>query len=219
MADYIVLLAFILSAIPILLLFLRKQLHDFKNELSAIKPFLWLLFIGAVYEIVFTHILRIPSSVWFTLYTLLEFMVLWYFFYKLLNYYSTYLKTALLLIVIISTVALFYWEYEKHAQIEGYLAIPVSIFIFTSSVLWFKSLFKAKDVIPLIQLPSFYFISGLVIYFAGTVFVSLIIYQLKLITGFYEKYWLVFVIVSYIMRIMMAVGVWKATEKSRIWKS
>ena len=59
----------------------------------------------------------------------------------------------------------------------------------------------------------FYFISGLMIYFSVGVFVSLLIYDLKVITGLSEKYWIIFIIVALIMRLMITIGIWIGTEK------
>ncbi len=72
-----------LSFPPLLLLYLRQTKKQFDMELSAIKPYFYLLFIGAVYEIIFTTILKVPACYWWSLFTILEFLALWYFFKKI----------------------------------------------------------------------------------------------------------------------------------------
>src|SRR5688572_3811086 len=75
----------IIGVAPLSILFFRKPKQSQKHFIAAIKPFLWLLFIGAIYEIVFTAILYINTAPWMRLYYLLEFLTLCYFFKKLFD--------------------------------------------------------------------------------------------------------------------------------------
>lgn len=210
----ILFLIFTFSALPVLFLGIRKPVKKHEEELSAIKPFLWLMLLGAIYEVIFTGFFRIPTGYWFTAYAFLEFFALWYFFkYLFKKSYTYFLNASLFFLMICFGIALYFWQYSLHEKIEAYLSIPICIFVFTSSFLWFRQLFEKKEPIPLLSNSAFYFISGLVIYFAGGTFVSLLIYEIKILTGFFEKYWVVYVFVALLMRIMMTIGVWVGTER------
>ena len=200
-----------LSFPPLLLLYLRQTKKQFDTELSAIKPYLYLLFIGAVYEIINT---KIPSCYHFTAFTVLEFLALWYFFKKIfLRKYDYFIWFSLLVVLVETIIILFYWECNTGSKMDGYLAIPISVFVFASSFLWFKQLFEKETVFSLWKTPLFYFLSGLIIYFAGGLFISLLRYQLNILIGLPQTYWLFYLFGAIFMRIMMIVGVWKATEK------
>lgn len=200
-----------LSFVPLLLILFRKNKEQFSNEISAVKPYFYLLFIGAIYEIIN---IRIPSCYHFTVFTVLEFVALWYFFRKIfLKKYNYFLLLSLLIVLLETIIISFFWICDLSDKMDAYLAIPISVFIFTSSFLWFKKLFEKETVYSLWKDPVFYFLSGLIIYFSGGLFISLLLYEITIITGLPETYWLIYLFGAIFMRIMMAVGVWKATEK------
>lgn len=211
--ELLPLIATILAFSPLTITFFRKTNPCFKDEMLAIKPYLWLIFIGAFYELIFTSFLRIPSAYWFTAYTFLEFLALWYFFRELLGLrYMYFFKATMFIVTVGFLIILYYWEYDIHTTLEAYLLVPILLFVFISSFIWFKDLFN-KGMISLWIIPSFYFISGLIIYFSGGFFISLLYDKLKIVTGLSETNWLVFVSGLIIMYIMITIGVWKGTEK------
>lgn len=200
--------------IPLIILFFRKPDSGFTKEFQAVKPYLWLMFIGAFYELVFTKLLKIPSAYWFTAYGFLEFLALFYFFKKLfIDRYRFFFIVFFLITFFCFLTILKYWEMNISQKLDGYFSVPVSLFVFSSSFLWFKELFEKPDIQSLFKIPSFYFISGLILYFAGAVFVSLLIYEIGVVTHLARTYWMVFVVMAIIMHIMMVIGVWVGTEK------
>lgn len=212
--DYLIYAVYITSVLPLLLLYLREVKRIHADAVLAIKPYLWLMLIGAFYELIFTGLLKIPSAYWFTAYTFLEFLVLWYFFRKLfLNKHKYFFFLSLVIVSLGFILVLFYWSLAVHRKLEGYLSVPISLFIFISVFRYYKKLFFKAELVSLWITPVFYFISGLMIYFSVGVFVSLLIYDLKVITGLSEKYWIIFIIVALIMRLMITIGIWIGTEK------
>lgn len=204
----------IIGLLPLLLIFLRKPKQDYAYEIKAIKPFLWLLFIGSIYEIVFSTILLVSVGPWIRAYYLFEFVTLYYFFRKLfVNRYRLVLNSFLIVFVISWIVSLFFWGKVHRLKIDGYLSIQESLLVFTFVLIWFKQLFKGTEFVPLWQTPLFYFLTGFLFYFGGTVFVNLLIDDIFKITGLISKYWLVSVLLNIAMRILLCIGVWKATEK------
>ncbi len=116
------------------------------------------------------------------------------------------------IVIVVFLIILYYWEYNIHTTLEAYFLVPILLFVFISSFIWFKDLFN-NEMTSLLIIPSFYFISGLIIYFSGGFFISLLFDQLKIITGLSETNWLVFVVMAIIMHIMMVIGVWVGDER------
>ena len=212
--DISIYFAIVMGIAPLLILFFRNVSSRYYSLIKAIKPYLWLLLIGSLYELIVTTILEIPSGFWFTLYTYLEFLTLWYFFRKLLpKTLQVFSYVLILLITLGFLLVLFNWRIDIHQLLEAYIVVPISVFVFTYVFVWCRELFKRDELVSLWQMPDFYFLSGLFIYFSVGVLASLLIYELGKVTGIFSKYWIVFVVVSIIMRIMMIIGVIKATAK------
>lgn len=214
--DIMPLICIIIGMIPILLLFVRKAKHNCLDDIRFIKPFLWLMFIGSIYEQVFTGILRIPSSYWFTFYTLLEFLVLCVVFNRLFNSkYTGIFKTSSILYTCAWIAALFFWSKENHYKIESYFVVAETVLVYCFSMLWFKDILKRTEF-SLVESPGFYFIIGFLIYFLGSFFAYMLIHEVVKTK--------LFIILSHaglifniIMRILFVIGVWKATKTKNLF--
>ncbi|HEX8576205.1 MAG TPA: hypothetical protein VF677_07925, partial [Flavobacterium sp.] len=69
--------------------------------------------------------------------------------------------------------------------------------------------FEKMDVHNLWQSDTFYFIAGLIIYYASTIFLflsSIFIYNSNL---YFYDFWLVNIIATLILRVLLSIGVWK----------
>lgn len=211
-------IAIIIGLVPVCFLLFRSLRRGFEIEMTAIKPFLWLLFFGSIYEFIFTFVLLVNTAYWFTLYILLEFLGLYYFFRKLfLGKYS-----GLLIFFLISytlawvTVCYFFWEKESHLKIESYFTVAETLFVYIFSVLWFNELFRKAEIISLWKTPVFYFICGFLLYFLGSLFMFLLISDIfKTNPNLILKYWIVSLIFALMMKVLICVGIWKATEPKR----
>jgi hypothetical protein len=207
----------IIGLFPLLIFLLRKPVKNFSKQTSAIKPFLWLMFIGSIYELVFSIILKFSVSYWFTLYTLLEFLVLYYFFRNLFGDKHKKLFYFFRAFFILTwTISLFFWEKKIHLKIESYSTVIEVLFVFTGVLLWFKELFKNAEIVSLWEVPAFYFICGLTFYFAGSVFFFLLSQDIFDNTSPYWTFWVISVIPNLIMRIILIIGVWKATANKQV---
>lgn len=203
-----------IGLVPMLILLFRDVSSRYYSVIRAIKPYFWLLFIGSLYELIATKILKIPSGFWFTLYTYLEFLTLWYFFRMLFPKTLRVFSYLLLILITIGFIfILMNWSYDIHHLLEAYLVVPTSIFVFIHVFLWCRELFKKTELVSLWEMPISYFIGGLFVYFSLGVLPSLLIYQIIKTTGFFSKYWMVFIAASILMRIMMIIGLLKATAK------
>uniref|UniRef100_UPI00404A4454 hypothetical protein n=1 Tax=Flavobacterium sp. TaxID=239 RepID=UPI00404A4454 len=177
-------------------------------------PFLVLMFVASVYEIVFTTYLKIPVNHWFVFYNFAAFVTLFYFYYELLNrrYKGMFIGFALAFVALISY--LFYnYSFNDHFVFSASLKMLQTTFILTLSVLWFIEVFKQKVVLNLFKSPVFYFISALILYYCGVLFVFLsydYIYQNH--KSISESIWSMNLYLTLLMRFLSIYGVWIARK-------
>ena len=203
----------VIGVIILYLIYKRRTKPNYKNEIDAIKPYLWLLFLSSVYEEVVTDLIGFPSAYFMTAYTLFEFLALTYFFYKILNIYKKIMVLCASIFVLFFFLSLQYWNLTSCLVLAGYHLALETVIIFTYSLLWFKDLFKKEEIISLTKLPSFYFIIGNVLYFAGCVFHFLLIDIIYKSSGKISKYWFIPLVLGVIMRLFVLIGVLKGTQK------
>ena len=196
--------------LPLLFLFLRKKAFD--KEHPAI-PLLWLTAIGSLYEFIGTVLLQINSLYWFQLYPFLSFLTLYYLFFKLLKHnYKTLFRVLFILFIAVYLVSFFFFSDENRFITTALNRIPIIIFVFTFTGLWFKNLFQKMEEQNLLQNDNFYFITALIIYNASTLFLfiaSNYIYNSNL---YFLDFWIVNIIASLILRILLCIGVWKMKQ-------
>lgn len=86
--------------------------------------------------------------------------------------------------------------------------------ILTFSALWFKDVFEKLEIRNLLQSPSFYFVSGLILYYCSTFFLFLmhdLLYGADKSKA--EEIWLLNIIFNLLLRSLLIIGVWKARTK------
>lgn len=215
MFDIIIIFTIIVGLIPLSLLLLRKVKQQYSQQISFTKPFLWLLFIGSVYELVFSVILFISTGPWFRLYYLLEFLVLYYFFKKFFgSSYRFLLNFFLVSYCLLWVILTLLWYKVDHSKGDTFLGVGEAVFVYIFAMLWIRQLFKNPQDESLFETPLFYFMAGFIVYFIGGFFVELLTHDIYENTGFITKYWMISVLLNLIMRILAAVGICKATEKN-----
>lgn len=196
--------------LPLLFLFLRKKAFD--KEHPAV-PLLWLTAIGSLYEFIGSVLLKINTMYWFQLYPFLSFLTLYYFFFKLLKHnYKSLIRALFFLFIAVYLVSLYFFSDENKLLTTGLNRIPITIFVFTFTALWFKNLFEKMEEQNLWQNNNFYFITGLIIYYSSTLFLfiaSNFIYNSNL---YFFDFWIVNIIASLILRILLCIGVWKMKQ-------
>lgn len=202
--DSILLLTGIL---PLFLIFLKKKAFDFKQP---IVPLLWLTAIATLYELIGTVILKVNATYWFQLYSLLVFCTLYHFFFKLLN--RKY-KNAFVFFIIgfVATYGTSFFFFDKeNVFISTAINEPfITIFVLVFSFLWFRQLFEKVNIPNLWKHPSFYFISGLMIYYSGTFFFFLLSGSIFSSNCYFYDYWMVNIIAIVALRVFISVGIWR----------
>jgi hypothetical protein len=189
-----------------------------KKNLTGLKeiyPFILTVLIASLYEFLGTIILKISFEKWYLIYKILAFLSLHYFFYYLLN--KAYKFVFLLFcgvfgLLVVLTFSL--WIDFNFLDLNSYFNIFQTIVVLTFSILWFRKMFRSLEVDNLLKNSNFYFISGLIIYYCGTVYLFLMsstIYNID--KSNFQYYWLLNIILNLVLRSLLIIGIWKARVK------
>lgn len=202
-----------IGILPLLVLFVKKRVFD---KTHPIVPFIWLTAMATLYEFIGTGLLKIKPSYWFKLYSLLEFVTLFYFFYHLLGYYYSLIYKVLIFLFVISyTTSLIVWSDTDNLTSMTINVMFITCFVFISVYLWFRNLFKKVEIFNLWKHDNFYFISAFFIYYFAT-FLLFLFGKIVFDVGIYATgYWLVNVIATLILRILLITGVWNMKKPLR----
>ena len=208
----ILVLTIIYGIIPLLFFYINRRNI---NELKAIYPFLVVVLIASVYELIGTIILKVSVEYWFLTYKILAFIGLHYFYYHLLNkkywhLFLVYILGFIALLVLFLTV----WKDIIFIEISAYFNMFQTLIVLTFSILWFKQLFSELVEEDLTKNPNFYFVSGLLICYCGTVFLFLMSSSLYIQNkSSFQYYWLLNILLNFVLRSLLIIGVWKARVK------
>jgi hypothetical protein len=209
----LLLFAMFLGLVPLGLWFLLRI--KMAKPCQYFIPFLGLIFLASVYEIVFSTYLRIPVNHWFVFYNLAAFVTLFYFYFELLNrhYKGLFLGFALAFVGLSGYLFLNY-SFEHHFVFSSSIKVLQTSFILVFSMLWFIEVFKQKVMFNFFKNPVFYFISALILYYCGVLFVFLsqeYIYQNH--KSISESIWSLNLYLNLLLRSLLIIGVWIARKK------
>lgn len=176
-------------------------------------PFVWLTAIATLYEFISSVLLKINTTYWSQLYSLLAFVTLYYFFFKLFQpKYKNTFWAFLALLVITYGISFFFWT-DKSTFISRMInRIPVTLFVLTFSFFWYKNLNKKRGIYNPLQHSDFYFVSGFSVYYASTFFLFLLSSNLFNSNLYFYNYWLVNILATFVLRILLIIGVWKLKQ-------
>lgn len=213
MALALVILTLLLGLVPLLLLFFRLSALN-RVIVKGIIPMAGLIFFASCYESFASLLLHINPSVWFRVYLLLDFMAIYYFFKTVfLQKFKIIFILFAILYALVWVGLWLIWNPVNSIATDAYLTLIESVFVYTFAVFWFKDLFNKAIVESLWHTPTFYFICGLIFYFSGTIFLFLLSgSMLKHSEVSFEKYWLVNVVISFILRLLLSIGIWKSQK-------
>jgi hypothetical protein len=197
-------LALFIGIIPFSILLWKKRALDNKE---AVVPFIWVTAVATLYEYFVTELLYINSTYWFQLYTFLEIVCLFYYFYRILGQQykkSIYLMLALLLIVY--TISCFFWSNMSSLVSLAINACSISLFIFIFAFLHFKTLMEKEN--SLWEQPNFHFTVGFSIYYSCTLLLFLLSKELYKTNHSLDP-WLINILAGIILRTLLITGTWK----------
>lgn len=202
-----------LGTIPLIILFFKKIAFNFKEP---IVPFIWVTAIASIYEIISPEIFDVISalSYWFQIYPFLEIVGLYFYFSGIFKKkYKTTINLLLITTLVFYCFSFTLWEnnetsLQSHSVNKSSITLCVIIGCFT----WFKNLFKNKEVENLWNLPDFYFMSSILIYYSSTILLFSLGSFIYTAVELYE-YWWINILATLVLRILLTIGTWKIKFK------
>ncbi len=203
-------IALFIGIIPLSILLLKKRVFDFKEPIT---PFVWLTAFATLYEFFCSVILKINTNYWSQFYSLIEFIALYYFFFKLLKpKYKNVVQGFLILLATSYFLSFFFWNENSSFIPKAINKTPLTFFVLTFSFLWFKELFKKMEIQNPWQNADFYFVSGFSVYYSSTFFLFLLGSFIFNSNVYFYDYWLINIIATFILRTFLIIGVWKMKQ-------
>jgi hypothetical protein len=196
---------------PLLLVFYTNSW----GKIKFILPFIIVVFLASLYEFFGSLIFKINVEYWFLIYGILAFFSIHYFFYFLLKRrFKKIFLTLVFIFFIFFLFSIFYGFSFSYLNISSFFKVYQTIIILSFSILWFKSVFEDLEIINLLHYSIFYFISGLLIYYCGSVFLFLSASSIYASDkSNFQYYWLLNIILNLVLRTLMIIGIWKARQE------
>ncbi len=205
-----------LGIIPICLLKAKK----IKSQ-KAITPFLWLVLIISLIEIGITIYFEIFSNIHynsayiFRIYTLLEFLTIYFYFKNILSSsYTIFFKVTAIFFLLLFAYFILIWNIDEASKTDSYLSLVETFFVLITAFLWFKNNLENDHKVSLFDNPDFYYIFGFVFYFSTTIVLFLLTNYLQ--NQGYEEFWGFYIfniLFAILWRVFQIIGVWKARVK------
>ena len=200
-------IALFAGIVPLIVLFFKKRAFAFSKP---IIPFMWLTFIASIYESVFSILLKVNTAYWFQIYTLFEFLAIYFFYRKLFStLYNRVFSVFFIAQFLLYCLSLLFWHEDEALISISINKIPITLFVFVFSFIWFKKLFQKMEIPDPLDNSLFYFVTGVAIYYS----MNLVLFSMGsfIFTSelYFFDYWVVNVIAALILRICLIVGVWK----------
>ena len=129
----------------------------------------------------------------------------------------------IIVVIVVGLILLFFllviftftiWTSKFYFEVSSYFNVFQTVVIVILSILWFKKILIDLDSNSLLDSSVYFFISGLLIYYLGTVFVyligSYIYFENK---ALFQYYWLLNIFLNLVLRTFLIIGIWKARVK------
>lgn len=183
-----------------------------KSKEKAFIPLLILFVLASTYEAIASFVLRINVLSWFQIYSLLEFLSIYYLFKKLLQkrpMVYIFLSLGLFIVIYLYSFEYCFNEGFSFLKAKGINRVFLTLFIIVSSFLWVKQIFEQKIILKLYEEPGFYFVMGLFMHYCITISLFILSNSIANSSLYFADYWLLNIISSLILRIVIIIGVWK----------
>ncbi|TAE62230.1 MAG: hypothetical protein EAY77_07815, partial [Flavobacteriia bacterium] len=104
-----------------------------------------------------------------------------------------------------------YFKVDEFLIITSYIDTFITLFILFFTIIWFRKLILDAYIENLLQNSTFYFISGFILYYCGTLFLFLLSnYIYKVESSMFQSYWVINILLNLVLRTLLLVGLWKA---------
>lgn len=195
---------------PFLYFLIYKRKHV--RELKPILPFAILTFIASLYEYLGTLIFKWNVSYWFIIYAFISFFCILYFFFQVLQKEISKISIFFLIAFIALCLLLYFnFKVDEFLIITSYIDTFITLFILFFTIIWFRKLILEAYIENLLQNSTFYFISGFILYYCGTLFLFLLSnYIYKVESSMFQSYWVINILLNLVLRTLLLVGLWKA---------
>lgn len=183
-----------------------------KTKNKTYVPLLVLFLLASIYELIASFILKVNVISWFQIYSLLEFLSIYYLFKNLLikrpkGYDLVFL--GLFVVMYVYSFSFCFSESFTFLKAKSLNKAVLTLFVIVSSFLWVKQVFEQKNILKLYNEPSFYFVMGLFMYYSTTISLFVLSNSIANSTLYFQDYWSLNIISSLILRVVIIVGVWK----------
>jgi hypothetical protein len=207
---YLLYFVIIFGVSPLLYFLITKR--KYAKELKPILPFISLTFISSFYEFFGSLIFRLDISYWFVVNDILSFICVYYFFLQILQkHFSKLFLVFLVFFIILCFFLYLYFNIEDILIITSYIDTFITLFILFFTIIWFRKLILDAYIENLLHNSTFYFISGFILYYCGTLFLFLLSnYIYKVDSNMFESYWVINILLNLVLRTLLLVGLWKA---------
>lgn len=193
--------------LPLSVLFFKKRAFVFKEP---IIPFIWLTFIAALYEgIGIITSLKVGQNYWNQIYSLLEILAVFYFYFKLFQPRFKMIFLLFFVLLLLIHIISFYWIDNSSLIAVAVNTTPLTFLVLLGSFWWVRDLFRSDEIQNLLQNPVFYFVSAFYIYYLVTIPLFLMgsfIFNSNL---YFYDFAIVNIMATLILRILLTIGVWK----------
>jgi hypothetical protein len=211
MRQILLFIAYAVGLVPFLLYNIKKNKS---LDVKALSPFINLLALACLYEFIVTGQFRIDTLIWFKIYSFLEFISIYFFFETLSNHkYNKLLRLYFWIFILVYVGLQINWLMGGKSNTDSWLSIIETLFVYNAAYLWFKETFTNMSLTTLWASPAFYFISGFILYFSGTLFLFLMS-DFVFTPQEMNKHWIINVILSLLLSIIIILGIWKSQRKS-----
>ena len=202
----------IIGVFPIIIYSLNYKRN---TSINYFLPFIFVTALASIYEYLGTYILKINTSFWFLIYLLIEFLSVYYFFYKTLK--QNRLKLLYFFLILFTCLFIFsllYWSKSNSLITQGINSVFITVFVFVSTFLWFKDVFGDLEIPVLWRNPKFQFIAGFLLYYSSTLFLyisSNFIFENKNLI--FSDYWFLNILATFIFRMILILATWNQLRK------
>ena len=199
----------ILGLFTLAFYFLLSKTSVSKN----IFPYVFLVAFSSLVDLILINFLELDSEKWSQVYMCLEFIVLLKVFTSIAGRKFRYVSGFFLFFF---SLLLLYFNLVTDAyssiKSDGILSIITFVYIIFFAIYWFIAIFEKSEVPTLLNLPLFYFVSGLIIYNSGTLFLFLMLEEIENFEWNFYEYWVVNLVLVLLFRILLLVAIWKGRK-------
>lgn len=210
-----ILIGLSIGLIPLLVLIFFKIE---KTVFQRLLPIYLLVFVSSFYELVFSYALTVDVTNWFIIYSILSFWCYTYYFYVLLNKRFKPLFILFTVVFVLNRLALHFPIsplFDLNQLFKDGISSSIDTLVFlVCSIVWFRQLFLEMNEDSLFKQPDFYIVSGLNIYYCGTVFLFLIAHKIhELNPKALSNIWTMNIVMNIVFRILMIVALFVQRKK------